>query len=334
MNIKAPPFPESLPQPYQCFEDEVRYDPGVHLDPEWPERIWTLEEFGYSPREISQCPSNVAVTSPFRLFSEEGIEAVSRVVNRLKAVRSSISGNRTPSHLAGGVYRSRFLRDLCACPVILEHMSSISGTRLGPHSLPSQQLYVNYSPDDITQAVDSWHYDGIGFDYVVMVTDPGKLKGGNFEYFQGTKYEVAEMFDMAVHQVRDGIVDELDESRVIQTWFPKAGYAIFQQGNMVVHRAARLLEPGDRITIVPGQVAEDISCPDPTAIHDIVDYGEPGIKAELARHGAWLAQGKLQHLIQNQDMSEKEKEILEQLKRAVADVNAVIEQLEQSGPPT
>ena len=73
-----------------------------------------------------------------------------------------------------------FSGTLCACPVILEHMSSIGGTRLGPHSLPSQQLYVNYSPDDITQAVDSWHYDGIGFDYVVMVTDPGKLKGGEF----------------------------------------------------------------------------------------------------------------------------------------------------------
>lgn len=323
-----------MPRSYQCFEDEVRYDPDLHLSPEWPERIWTLEEFGYRPQEISQCPSNVAVTSPFRLFSSEGIDAVYRVVNRLKAVKSSIRGFRIPSHLAGGVYRSRFLRDLCACPVILEHLSAISGTRLAPHSLPSQQLYVNYSPDDITKAVDSWHYDGIGFDYVVMVTDPVKLKGGNFEYFQGTKHEVAEMFDMEVHEIRDGISDELDESRVIRTRFPRAGYAIFQQGNMVVHRAARLLEPGDRITVVPGQVAEDISYPDPTAIHDIVRYGEPGIKAELARHGAWLAQGKLQHLIQHQDMSDGDAEILEQLKRAVAEVNAVIEQLEQSDPPT
>jgi len=323
-----PPFPEEIPHSYQCFEDETVYDAENHLSLEWPERIWTLDEFGYSQANITKCASNIAVTTPFRLLSQEGIEALYQIVTRLKDVKSSIGGNRAPSHLAGGVYRSKFLKDLCACPVILDHMSKISGTNLAPHSMPSQQIYVNYAPEDINKAVDAWHFDGIGFDYVIMLTDPSSLKGGNFEYFRGTKFEVAKKFDLDVKSVRKGITEELDENRVIKVQFPEAGFAIFQQGNMVIHRAAKLLETAERITIVPGMVSEDISLPDPTSIHDLPYYGEPGIKAELARHSAWLAQGKLNYLITSQSMKAEDDEILCGLKAAISDVTAVIEQLE------
>ena len=269
MLATIPKFPELPPEGYQYLEDETSYDPTIHLLLEFPERIWSLEEFGYDAAAINSCASSVAVTSPFRVLSDEGVKVLHRIVTRLKAQRTQLEGSRVPSHLAGGVYRSRFLRDFCACPVILEHMSSISGTTLAPHSMPSQQLYVNYAPEDIDKAVDEWHYDGIGFDYVLMMSDPKKLQGGNFEYFKGTKFEIAEMFEMAVHEVRYGIKSDLPGERVIKAQFPAAGYAIFQQGNMVVHRAAKLHAPGDRITMVPGLVSRDLTVPDPTAIHDM-----------------------------------------------------------------
>ena len=202
MLANPPIFPTHLPAGYECFADETTYDPDQHLALEWPEQILTLAEFGYDESAIDACASPVAVTSPFRMLSEEGVRVTHQVVSRLKAQRSEIAGDRVPSHLAGGVYRSKFLRDLCACPEILDHLSKIGGTPLAPHSMPSQQLYVNYAPQDLSQAVDAWHFDGIGFDYVLMMSDPAQLKGGAFEYFQGTKFEIAETFNLAVHEVR------------------------------------------------------------------------------------------------------------------------------------
>ncbi len=325
MLTSAPEFPRELPEGYFCIEDGITYDPEIHLELELPDKIWSLEEFGYEQSVIDSCASAVAVTSPFRLLSDKGVRDLHHIASGLKTKRSDNPGSsRVPSFLAGGVYRSQFLRDLCACPVILEHMSKIAGTPLAPHSMPSQQVYINYAPDDISKAVDTWHYDGIGFDYVIMVSDPVGMKGGNFEYFRGTKFEIAEMFDLQVHQVRYGISEELAEERVIKTHFPAAGYAIFQQGNMVVHRAARLLEPADRITMIPGLVSNNVSFPDPTSKHDMPRYGEPGIVTELARHSAWLAQGKLQGLIDNLPFTDDFDQVQNELKKAISDVTDTI----------
>ena len=286
------PFPEKLPDGYALIPESVRFDADIHLQLEHPDKIWTLEDFGYTQAQIRQCASSVAVTSPFRLLSDAGVKALHHVATNLESVCSKIDGNRTPKHLAGGVYRSRFLRDLCACPFILQHMSEISGTELFAHSMPSQQIYINYAPQDIEKAVDAWHYDGIGFDYVVMVSDPSTLLGGNFEYFCGTRDEIADLFGLPINDVRYGITEPLPADRTIQVSFPAAGYAIFQQGNMVVHRATKLLSAAERITAVPGLVSNRTDLPDATAIHDMSHYGEPGIQDELAVHCQWMKQSR------------------------------------------
>lgn len=324
MLISPLPFPQQLPDGYACTEDEPHYDPAQHLSLEQPKRIWSLEEFGYDQTAIASCASPIALTSPFRILSNEGVGALHRIVSRLKAQRSTLGDDRTASYLAGGVYRSKFLRDFCACPIVLEHLYGISGVQLAPHSMPSQQLYVNYAPDDIHKAVDNWHFDGIGFDYVLMISDPSRLKGGKFEYFKGTKYEVAQMSSVETHHVSYGITESLPTDRVIQAEFPGAGYAVFQQGNMIVHRATRLEVPGERITMVPGFVARDASFPDPTAKHDMPYYAEPGIVWELARHSAWLAQSRLQNLIDTLSLKGSHEEIEDALVNAVSDVNAAI----------
>ncbi len=326
-------FPDSLPHGYQCFEDEFQYDPDKHLAPSLPDRVWSLAEFGYTPGEIESCASPVAVTSPFRLLSDEGVKVLHQIATRLKSQQTNIAGSRVPAHLAGGVYRSKFLRDFCACPEVLRHMSAIAGTTLASHSMPSQQLYINYAPRDLSKAVDSWHYDGIGFDYVLMLSDPAKLQGGNFEYFKGTKFEIAKMFDRAVHQVRYGIKQDLPQDRVIKVAFPAAGYAVFQQGNMVVHRAAKLDAPGDRITIVPGMVSLDVSVPDPTAKHDIPHYQEPGIVNELGRHSVWLAQAKLANLIESIGLNEDPDALCQELQRAISDVTEAVKYIGATDQP-
>ena len=124
------PFPTQPPDGYAYAEDEPRYDPAQHLSLEFPDRIWSLEEFGYDPEVIASCASPVALTSPFRILSDEGVRILHQILSQLKAQRSTLSDDRTASYLAGGVYRSKFLRDFCACPVVLEQHRPFRTERL------------------------------------------------------------------------------------------------------------------------------------------------------------------------------------------------------------
>jgi len=82
--------------------------------------------------------------------------------------------------------------------------------------------------------------------------------------------------------------------------------------------------------MVPGFVSRNLSCPDPTAVHDMPCYGEPGIVAELARHSAWLAQTKLQHLLHSLPLSDDSGQLAASLKNTIADVISVIRELEKA----
>ena len=288
-----------------------------------------MADLGYDLSTIRQCPSEIAITGPFRILSDEGVAELRRITEQLKSVRSQGPNNRVPSYLAGGIYRSRFLSDLCACPAIADHLSKISGTRLVPHTLPSQRVYVNYAPQDITKAVDNWHFDGIGFDYVLMLSDPQDLYGGEFEFFQGTRDEISRRFDLPIPLIRKGISDDLPRERVISMRFPAAGYALFQQGNLVIHRATRLRKPAERTTVIPGYVSTQCEYPDPTAVHDIVGYREPGINIELARHSAWLTSHRLQNLIDNLQGDEDPASVVTALRDAISSVMHTAELIEE-----
>ena len=201
-------FPENIPDGYVELPETQVFDAGKHLQLEFPDQIWSLEDFGYSPEDIAKCASDVAVTSPFRLLSNLGVEDLYQVTVNLQDHQTNAKGARNPAHLAGG------------------------------------------------------------------------------------------------------------------------GVSVKVSGNMVVHRAARLQEPAERITLVPGLVSNDVSYPDPTAKHDMTGYNEPGIESELARHSARLAQAKLENLIDSISSDERPEVIREKLQNAVHDVNATVKYLE------
>jgi hypothetical protein len=328
MSDETFPFPATRPVGYEALEDEPVYDPSVHLRLEPPERVWTLAELGYSDGEIEGCASKVAITSAFRLLSDEGARAVLELARRLEAKRTRGSGERTAAYLAGGVYRSSFLHDLCNCPVVARFLGELAGAPLLPHTMPSQQLYINYAPEDLAKAVDTWHFDGIGFDYVLMASDPSALEGGEFQFFRGTRQEAAACLGLgAIDDILAGSRRELPADRVVTVSFPAAGFAVFQQGNMVVHRAARLHRRAERITLIPGYVSHDVSRPDPTQTARMLDYGEPGILTEVARHAASRARAKLGRLIGDLPFTDNRDRIRRELEAAIEDVRVVITRL-------
>jgi hypothetical protein len=320
-------FPSTQPFGYEHLRDEPVFDPKRHLALEPPKQTWTLGDFGYSEEEARTCASQVAVAGPIRVLSEEGAEAARTVARALRGSRQT--SDRTANYLAGGVYRSRFLRDLCNSRDICAFFSEIGGCELLPHSMPSQQVYVNYAPDDLRKAVDTWHTDSIGLDCVVLASDPASFSGGQFQFFRGTRQEAASLLQTRPEDLTDPIVRDLPGERVIGVKFPAAGYAVFQQGTMVVHRATRLERRAERNTMVIGYVSRDVARPDPTR-DSIVGWQEPGIIAEFARHKAWLSRTKLDFLMRQMDVNAPVSDIRNRLEDAIADARRAIEILEKS----
>jgi hypothetical protein len=165
------------------------FNPLTHLQLEKPETVFSLADLGYDDEDVKRAPVPFAATSVFRVLSDEGAAVLYQVVKRLEPFAAS--NERIERCVRGGVYRSKFLRDLCLCTKVTEFLSELAGIELMPHTIPHQLGHINYNPQKIGSNVDKWHVDTLRFDYVMFVTDPTKNSGGQFQYFKGTKHDMA-----------------------------------------------------------------------------------------------------------------------------------------------
>jgi hypothetical protein len=284
---KALEFPSIFPGGFPVLEREPAFDPGRHLALERPERTISLHEFGYAPEEIAACPTELGITSCFRILSDEGAACLLEVARALE--RHTRSVERISRMVRGGVYQSRFLRDLCLSPDVSQWISEICGAAMIPHSIPHQLGHLNYNPLKVGENVDKWHVDTLRIDYVMFVTDPNAVEGGEFEYFLGTKHEM-----QALHRAAQTPPPE----RTVAPRLPGPGYAVLQQGNMVVHRAKGLRRAAERITMVNGYMPGDPGVADYTRFDQLALADPAHVAApEYARHAAWLGREMLQALI-------------------------------------
>jgi len=318
----AVPFPEQPPAGYEWLPGEAPFDPREHLALEPPASVRSLAEFGYSEAEIEPTATPVAVSAPFRVLSEAGAEIMLETARRLRPLATR-AGSRIENVVRSGCHRSRWLRDLCLSPEVAEAMSAIYGTPVAPHSMPVHLGHMNFEPANPAEAVDKWHHDTVPLDYVLMVTDPARIEGGRFEYFLGTKAEAAALAAQGEAPPRN---------RVVVPEFPGAGYAIALHGNMVVHRAAPVTAPAERITMVNAYVALDRSRDDQSRMRDLFAIDDPAaIYTELARHAAWRAQGRLGALIETLPYNSGPAEVVARLEAAVEDVSRAIDDM-RAGP--
>lgn len=264
----------SRPDGYSPLANEPEFNPSLHLALESPKEIFRLSDFGYSESEIAECPSDFAISGVFRVLSDEGAASLYEVCKLLESFSSSNS--RIEKCVRGGVYRSKFLRDLCLSREVTTFVSDICGASLFPHTIPHQLGHLNYAPEKVGTNIDKWHVDTLRYDYVMFVTDPNKNKGGSFQYFRGAKHEMALLKERG---------EPLPLDKVSSPVIPGAGYAVMQQGNMVVHQAKGLEAPGERITMVNGYILEDPSFRDYTR-YDQLSLADPShvAAAEYSRH--------------------------------------------------
>lgn len=312
-------FPRYQPQGYEYLLDEPIYNPKRHLALEKPSEIYRLSDLGYDESVVSKCSTDLAITSPFRLLSDEGVASLYQVCSALQQYKQGC--DRIPNMVRGAVYRSAFVRDFCLCPIVTSFLSEIAGTSLSAHSMPLMLGHLNFAPIELTQTVDKWHTDTIALDYVLMITDPSQLSGGKFQYFNGTKEEAAAILEQT----------SIPEERIISPVFPGAGYAVLQQGNMVMHRATRLNHQAERITMVTGYVPLDLGCCDPSRFGDMKAVDSHNVLfTEWARHKAWLSRNKLNALIEELPFTDDRAVICAALRSAIADAQTAIADIEDT----
>ena len=202
-------------------------------------------------------------------------------------------------------------------------MIDIYGADVLPHNMPVHLGHINYQPTDPKEAVDKWHHDTIPLDYVMMVTDPTRLQGGQFEYFLGTKEEAA---IFAAENRKP------PRNRVVTPDFAGPGYAIALHGDMVVHRGAPLNEQAERITMVNGYIAMDRSRDDQSRTRDLIGIDDPAVLyTEWAKHVAWRAQGRLEVISETLKFNQDNDAVIAQLETAIADVVEAIGDM-RAGP--
>ena len=313
-------FPSVHPSGYAPLEGEPEFDPARHLALEVPAEIISLEDLGYREEDIAKCPTGLGITSCFRVLSEEGVACLLEVVRRLE--RYTTSNPRIARNVRGGVYRSRFLRDLCLSPDVAHAISKLCGAAVAPHTIPHQLGHLNFNPLEVGKNVDKWHVDTLRIDYVMFVTDPNAIEGGEFEYFAGTKDEMA-----ALHKAGQG----LPEERIVSPPLPGPGYAVLQQGNMVVHRAKGMTRPGERITMVNGYVPTDLRYPDFTRYDQLCLADPPHVvTAEYERHVAWLARERARRIIENPEFSDDRAASAARLEAIAIDLQKAADQIRSS----
>ena len=317
----AVPFPDTIPDGYEWLEGEPTFDPARHLQLEAPSKIVQLTNLGYTSDEIEGKATSIAASAPFRMLSAEGTDVMLDVGRRLRAFHKP-AGNRIERMTRGGCYRSRWLRDFCISPDLTEHMSSIYGVTVHPHAMPLHLGHLNFEPTKINTAVDKWHHDTLPLDFVLMVTDPNEMTGGEFEYFVGTKAEAATL-------AADGETPPRD--RVVAPTFPGPGYAIALQGDMVVHRAAPLTNLAERITMVNGYVAADRSTDDQSRTIDLIGVDDPAcLWTEWAKFAAWRTEGRMAKLIADLPFTSDRDVVIAELQASITDVQRAIDEMQSS----
>ena len=327
----SPALPMPTLSPTRAFPPldpsvDPEFDPGIHLALEHPEQIFSLADLGYEMATIAAAPSPVAATSCFRVLSDAGVAALQGVVEALEPYCRNLQ--RISRAVCGGVYQSRFLRGLCLNKEVAAHCSQLMDLELHPHSLPHQLGHLNYTPKTPGENIDKWHVDTLRFDYVLFVTDPKDVAGGEFQYFKGTAREMAALATSGA---------PFPEDRIVSPAMPGPGYAVLQQGNMVVHRAKGLdhsvmnkaeYSGLERITMVNGYVPADVSYPDYTAFEQLYRIDPPDVIAgEYARHIAWMAEQHLKAMLAHQPGSQDKSSLSKQLASIAQQLNQAAEDL-------
>lgn len=160
--------------------------------------------------------------------------------------------------------------------------------------------------------VDRWHTDTTPFDTVLFLVDDSQYQGGKFEYLRSTREEAIELLKQGgcrgatvlewqnLPQHLSIITGRVDESKICGLSHQKIGYAIFQQGPFVMHRASTVTAGEARTTLVQSYVSTNpvafIGCCKLSECHFTTDPLNMAIP-DWVRFRAWTADSYVRQVL-------------------------------------
>ncbi|MEQ9191222.1 MAG: hypothetical protein RLQ25_12105 [Alphaproteobacteria bacterium] len=316
-------MPDRLPPGFSYVEGEPAFDAARHLMLEKPAQSWSLEDVGYDPARIGQYASPVALLTPVRLLTDEGVAALQQAIEACMPRSHADQGRARRLHYC--TYHSRFIHDLMHSVEVTDWLSGIFQTPIAPHTMPHLGSQLNLGHDEPGKDIVPWHHDRVSFTMVLSMYDPSKVRGGRFEYFFGTREEAKEILDEAGDLPRNRIVSP--------ACMP--GTACLMQGSAIMHRGAPMEAPGYRASLVHSYCARDLSLPDANRTYFTGSrFGVPEgqvspVFTEWARHKAWVSRAKLGTLMEELPFTEDRTAIIAALREGIADVQGAIARLEE-----
>ncbi|KAI9650145.1 hypothetical protein NHQ30_000158 [Ciborinia camelliae] len=213
------------------------FQPESHLQYEEPSYIHTMEDIGYS---ATSGVSPIAVSEPFRLFSEEAVNVMrEEIFNKEVQEKYSYTSDIAPKQLRGyAPDHGKFIYEAWKHPETLAIISKIAGVDLVP-VMDYEIGHINLSvpgkrrdhdsnaliSEDDEKAIVGWHRDSYPFVCVLMMSDTTGMVGG----------ETA---------LRTGYGD------IKKVRGPSKGCAVVLQGRYIDHQALRAFGGQERITMV------------------------------------------------------------------------------------
>ncbi|CZR50692.1 uncharacterized protein PAC_00566 [Phialocephala subalpina] len=206
------------------------FNPSKHLQYEEPTHIHTMEDIGFA---ASKGVSPVAVSEPFRLFSEEAVNIMrEEIFDPEVQEKYSYTSDISPRQLRGYAPKhGKFIFEAWKHPETLALVSKIAGVELVPvmdYEIGHINLSVPGSKRDANmddEAIVGWHRDSYPFVCVLMMSDTTNMIGGETALRTGTG---------EIRKVRG----------------PSKGCAVVLQGRYIDHQALRAFGGQERVTMV------------------------------------------------------------------------------------
>jgi len=251
-------------------------------------------------------------TTPFKVLSEEAQKVIKKLV-AVDGAKHAQSDNRMPLFLRNLAFRSKFIRDLNHCSVLLAFISNLVGEQMIPHSMPCNYAHTNFGIVGANKKVDQWHVDSVPLVLILLLTDLTNAVGGELQIVTKPK------------EIALGILKKSDRDKNIQNvGLQVMGDGVIMQGSEIFHCVTPVVSaPDTRITLVNSYMQAN-----PFAI-DTTKYatfkGDKTAAAEYARHKAWRAKEQLDTLIKDLDLNANKTTIVVLLQNAINELQTAVD---------
>jgi len=235
-----------------CSEAEyIPFQPKKHLLQEPPEKCYTMEELGYNNNSGI---SPMAVSSPFRLFTEEAVQLMrEEIFNEEVHERFTFTSDLAAKQLRGyAPSHAKFIAEAWKHPETLKLISKIAGIdlvpvmdyELGHINISVEQSGATTVHEEDQPPVVGWHRDSYPFVCVLMMSDTKGMRGG----------------ETALKQ---------HNGEIIRVRGPDKGSAVVLQGRYIEHQALRAHGMAERITMVTSFRPRDPLVRDDTVLNTV-----------------------------------------------------------------